>query len=1827
MLIANNVNYYMSEPIPGLDILYSDFRGSSVSQVPVLRCFGSNGNGQKICVHIHGVFPYLYIPYDGTGDADTLSYQLAGTIDKAVNISLNQGSSSTQHVYKISLVSGIPMYGYHFKKHQFFKIYLYNPMVVATVSKLLSNQSILGKVFQPHEAHINFTLQFMIDHNLHGMSNMVVDDIKYRINSSISTENGSFSQSTLEKNTTCELEADINAQNIINRREIVSDQLVANPGIAALWDDEKQRRRNKSKESQLGQFIEVKNTDISPTKSHLVYKEALLKRLTLLSSDEKVNRFEENMSVYPAETPDDVNIQNASTVDLHTPSSLEISLDDSLMQPSQNVTLFQSYINVSLNEADLSFANVLKELENANTECVEEGSILSQTVIENTEENGDSVEDLDLSMPLPEVLTPRETDVFQHTNDSTDNIFLDLNNTLIPQIDGQVDTDCVRYMTRWQMKKLKENMCCVKTGRSMPSLECSYSGLQTLPSQREEPQKQLVLVLSRLHENIKSSNKIVKLQKTKLPSNLKKTRFQRKGEHTLEDEIRLLDFRINKLNRRFKLQRIKRVVSKKEKIWSLMFQQKHVPKFSLIPGQKWFLAKRKEESVMAHILQQTRKYIDDDLHLIVEYQGKLSRKSLLYMNCDGTANTSSSEDELDVIDYHKRRSGNTVTENNVSRPFKCEQTVDITEAVSKSSNSVSKNPRKTTNSQLRKTLNQSDNSFDIFSNGHCSNALPEKHCIEIDHHTEQGCSNVFSPDSSLRLNPSYKYSLNSDLSFKQIWENIILTPKIKAPTRDCIEKSLGQYGIPHISYSGAFYGNVEDCTGSVEIGQNVLNIPSKTTAHLKEFESHNDALNKFRRLIVETTVKLNWNQNNLKKLKLNHCGNGGLIITPLKKPPSMRSVNKWVDENTNSKSISKKLKKKHEKNNFYIRNSYDSNMDSISISSCTQSQPQNSSDLFSTPEENTPNLRKSVVYSQDRDRSDVIEGVTQSSYTLQKSVENLQAVRTVVQYQFLTTVVVELHIRTRDKLNPDPEYDPICGIFYSFANDAPRDSSRILRKTGVFVINSLPNDIHNISPSILNGTSRDYDTAYADSEESLLHNFLNFIVHLDPDILAGYEVHMLSWGYLIDRARFLNISILQSLGRSQVNRFTRFKKSDDNYELETAVTGRIVLDIWRLMRHEVALQSYTFESIVYAILRRRVPKYLFQDLTQWWDYPTNLHRHRVIEYYFVRVNSVLDLFEKLDFINRTSELARLFGILFYEVLSRGSQFRVESMMLRLAKPLNYIPVSPTVMQRARMKAPEYIPLVMEPESKMYNDPVIVLDFQSLYPSIIIAYNYCFTTCMGRVECLGKNGLFEFGATQLKISKRVTEKLAKRDLINYSPCGVAFVKKELREGILPRMLKEILDTRLMVKNAMKENADNNILQKVLHNRQLGLKLIANVTYGYTAANFSGRMCCVEVGDSVVSKGRETLQRAIAMVDTTSEWGARVVYGDTDSLFVIVPGRSRKGAFEVGKKIAEAITKDNPDPIKLKLEKVYHPCILQTKKRYVGYMYENPDQTEPVYDAKGIETVRRDGCPAVSKMLEKCLRLLFDIKDVSLIKQYVLRQFNKIQSGKTSIQDLTFAKEYRGASGYKPGACVPALELARKWKLVDRRSEPRSGERVPYVIVNGSPGLPLIKLVRSPWDILNDCSLRPNALYYITKVIIPPINRCFSLIGVDVNVWFNQMPRKQTFYLPNSSPGMKTTLSQYFVNKICAGCELPTADALCQKCCQKPDIAAFTLFEKLRIWEKNHYEVNLICHSCTRSFVQVACSSLDCPVLYRRIQSHRELQQSNYIRDLLRNKTYF
>ncbi|XP_026812686.1 DNA polymerase zeta catalytic subunit isoform X2 [Rhopalosiphum maidis] len=956
-----------------------------------------------------------------------------------------------------------------------------------------------------------------------------------------------------------------------------------------------------------------------------------------------------------------------------------------------------------------------------------------------------------------------------------------------------------------------------------------------------------------------------------------------------------------------------------------------------------------------------------------------------------------------------------------------------------------------------------------------------------------------------------------------------------------------------------------------------------------------------------------------------------IVLEPLKQPPSYLLALKWLETRYPKY---KRIKKNLENNKRKGLITPDSLSKSILLKNINRITPNSSQNKFYTSSPYTPSKRvnkclkskrklstlflESLNADESNDSrteffnslrttnssdSNILDGihVGQSSHNFCIDSENTS------NNDNLTIITMELHTQTRINMNPDPEYDCIQGIFYTIFI-----TSENSLRTGSILVNQINNKFNgfsNFKPQI----------TVCNDEIELVNTFFQLVNNWDPEIICGYEIEMHSWGYLRDRCRHLGRNM-----NKELSRLITENEHTSEYNEEMKIKGRIVLDVWRLLRHELSVQSYTFENMVYLILHQRVPSYSYQTLSFWWDHNTLLYRWLTMDYYLFKVESTINILQQLDIIGRTSELAKLFGIQFYEVLSRGSQFRVESMMLRLAKNKNYVTVSPSIKQRAEMNAAQSIPLIMEPESKFYTDPVIVLDFQSLYPSIIIAYNYCFSTCLGNIDLLGKTEVFKFGCTKLNVPFQTLLKLIGD--ITISPSGVAFVKKSICKGILPSMLQEILDTRIMVKNLMKEQKNNKHLYKILNAQQLGLKLIANVTYGYTSANFSGRMPCIEVGDSVVSKGRETLERAITLIQSTKKWNAKVIYGDTDSIFVLLQGRSKEDAFKIGNEMADIVTKDNPLPIKLKFEKVYLPCILQTKKRYCGYMYENIEQKKPKYEAKGIETVRRDGCPAVSKILEKSLCILFETKDIAAVRCYIEKQFKKIFKGNVNVQDFLFAKEYRGRNEYRPGACVPALELAKQWTAVDRRAEPRVKERVPYLIVAGPKGLPLIKLVRSPRHFISDKSARINAEYYITRAIIPPLQRCFSLLNVDINKWYSELPRKYNFHFPDittTTINRRQTLSQYFFSQNCILCSKLSQHGFCEQCQQNPQYLIVQLNYLLSKWTKKQDDLKTICRSCCGRNFELKCNSLNCQIYYSSQQAAKDMQQYSYINNIRQN----
>lgn len=941
-----------------------------------------------------------------------------------------------------------------------------------------------------------------------------------------------------------------------------------------------------------------------------------------------------------------------------------------------------------------------------------------------------------------------------------------------------------------------------------------------------------------------------------------------------------------------------------------------------------------------------------------------------------------------------------------------------------------------------------------------------------------------------------------------------------------------------------------------------------------------------------------------------------------------------------------------------------------------------------TPQANT--RRKFSDNSMIDGRSVVCSTPTRSKAGSQHSTSSNTREHVSHEYQFICQLSMEVHVTTRDQLRPDPAFDPIEAVFYCVRNDAP-DSTRGKPSQTVGMIITDPFRDENLqagsSESIMSPSSRanmsfvqkmrtllhktglstrDLDLHIVDTEQELILSLVQIVSSHDPEILIGYEMEQLSWGFVLERASILNINLGPQLSRIQDSSVGHNSKVvEPNFVQPIMFTGRMVFSTWRIIKHEINLNTCSYERIHHHALGERVPCFSFRTLSKWFNQHRN--RWRVIDYYLIRVVGQMRILDRFDLIAKVSELARVYGTQLIDVITRGSQIGIESMMLRLAKLQNLSPLSPTVMQRNKMKAPEALPLVMEPETNIYYDPVAVLDFQSLYPSVVIAYNYCYSTCLGRVTDLESKSRHTFGCSQLHVNEEEIQRLLASNSVHVSPCGVAYVKKNIRHGVLPKMLSELIITRAMVKDQMKKNMrseqPNMRLQRILDHRQHGLKMMANTTYGYTGASYTGRMPCVEIADSIVSKGRETLENAIELVESKTDWGAKVIYGDTDSIFIQFQNCDKDTAFKRAYEMVDAITRANPYPIKMKFEKIYQPCVLQTKKRYCGFKFESPEQTRPEFEAKGIETVRRDCCPAAARMLEMALRIQFTTRDVNEVKRYVQHQFIKIMSGKLSnIQDFIFARQYKPRDLDKSESVfVPAWQIAKRFLATDPRSEPRLNERVPFVIVYGQPKTPLVNLAKTPIEVLENLSYRVNADYYIQKIICPTLNRVFCTMKVDTLLWYKSMPHQniihRSHYLvaqKNQKSGAKrlpqSTMSQYFSPSHCPVCakSIPMSDDICDDCRDNLQASVVRLTEEISKCQRKLFAHHQICRACSSlercsseadddlrykttgaedEDVEVnehynPCISYDCPNLFRFHQARLDAMNSNFLSQVLK-----
>eukprot|EP00922_Rhytidocystis_sp_ex-Travisia-forbesii_P037853 GHVS01056367.1.p1 GENE.GHVS01056367.1~~GHVS01056367.1.p1 ORF type:complete len:966 (+),score=131.78 GHVS01056367.1:425-2899(+) len=532
-------------------------------------------------------------------------------------------------------------------------------------------------------------------------------------------------------------------------------------------------------------------------------------------------------------------------------------------------------------------------------------------------------------------------------------------------------------------------------------------------------------------------------------------------------------------------------------------------------------------------------------------------------------------------------------------------------------------------------------------------------------------------------------------------------------------------------------------------------------------------------------------------------------------------------------------------------------------------------------------------------------------------------------------------------------------------------------------------------------------------EADLLLKWSEFIRRTDPDILTGYNCINFDTFYLLSRAETLKLNGFDKLSRliysrSSVKDSVISSKAMGTHEnKQINIEGRIQLDVMDAVRRDHKLKSYTLNNVSFAFLQEQKEDVHYSSIRdlQCGNPET---RRRVAVYCIKDSYLPLRLIDKLLLIYNYVEMARVTGCPIPFLLTRGQQIRVTSQLLRQAKPLNFIVPSKRPSNQAADE--QYTgATVLDPKKGFYQKPIATLDFASLYPSIIMAHNLCYTTL---------------------VQPHLKQKLRPEDVTETTTSPkYYFVKPHVRKGVLPLILQNLIAARKKAKKQMSIETDP-FKKNVYNGRQLALKITANSVYGFTGATTGGQLPCLEIATSTTCYGRDMIEITKNFVQShysTSNgypYNAVVVYGDTDSVMVdfthnkltdevdsggtdneVVmtnnnnkPTTAADRAEEVGMSKAQIVARRLPlsvaetmkmgreaadwisdkfvSPIKLEFEKVYFPFLLMNKKRYAGVIYTTPEKFDRK-DCKGIETVRRDFCPLLQRLVDNVLdKMLID-----------------------------------------------------------------------------------------------------------------------------------------------------------------------------------------------------------------------------------------------------------
>ena len=543
-----------------------------------------------------------------------------------------------------------------------------------------------------------------------------------------------------------------------------------------------------------------------------------------------------------------------------------------------------------------------------------------------------------------------------------------------------------------------------------------------------------------------------------------------------------------------------------------------------------------------------------------------------------------------------------------------------------------------------------------------------------------------------------------------------------------------------------------------------------------------------------------------------------------------------------------------------------------------------------------------------------------------------------------------------------------------------------------------------------------------DTEEEVLSTFAMLVREKDPDFVHVYNGVNFDNTFMARRAELLDVPDMLFLSRTPMRpcQLREQKLSSggrgDNKLRYFNFSGRVNIEQFCFFSVEFTQEnSYKLDHFAKKLVNDQKKPMEYTEIVPSWEAGPE-GRARIADYCLHDCVLLFELDKACKITLGTLIMARTVDVQPEQVYFRGQQLRFVAQMRRRARARADVVGHPQIMNEPAEGFLVHLfgkfkgATVNEPIAGFYTTPVVVLDWASLYPSLMTAWN------------LSHDSLVLDPALQ---SREDVQRIDVSEKETYF-----FVRSASFVGILPEMLEVLQKKRGEAKKVVKlegkkakdeslpeeERARAALAAVMADLLQKSIKICSNSIYGATGASV-GSFPCIAISACTTAKGREAMViKKEALPALFPELGARVIYGDTDSIFLTfeAAGSDVQKAGAMGEHVAAGLTKHFQvtlgwNGMELEHEKCFLPLHLQGKKRYFGKKYEPDPHAEVLMklkgtDAKGVETQRRDTVPFVKQTLELLMRTLLDTCNANAAKDVLESQIQKLAEKKVNIDDL-------------------------------------------------------------------------------------------------------------------------------------------------------------------------------------------------------------------------------